>query len=82
MYFLPNNLRAYTNMQAAIGVLSNMKKKVRKTGIFIQKFKDILSNSDSNALLTSVLIVYEHVDMKDNRVVITKIPMWFSENFH
>lgn len=54
-----------------------------KIGIFIQKFKNILSSSALNAHLSSVLIGYKHVDMKDNGVVITKkIPLWFSENFY
>jgi hypothetical protein len=29
-----------------------------------------------------VLIVYESVDMKDNVAVITKVLMWFCEQFH
>lgn len=82
MHFLPNDFRAYINIQGSVCTFSNMKKKVRKIGIFIQKFKNILSSSTLNGFLRSGLIGYKHVDMKDNGIVITKIPLWYSENVH
>jgi hypothetical protein len=77
LYFLPNDFRGYMNMQIVtveVCSLSNMKK-IRKTGSFIRKIEDKVSNSVLNALLGSVLIVYESVDMKDNVAVITKVLM-------
>lgn len=75
MHFLPNAFRTYINMQGSVCTFSNMKKKVRKIGIFIQKFKNILSSSALNVFLRSGIIGYKQVDMRDNGIVITKIPL-------
>lgn len=45
--------------------------KKRQEDSIVGKLEDKVSKYDFNALLGSVLIVYESVDMKDNVVVIT-----------